>query len=183
MSNRDSDAEINPYAAPRVADPLLQLGIRAWRSGPLLVTHVRAELPQICVVSAAPAAGAREWHVTWKSPGDVLSRQAVMMIPLRRDLLDRFSRARSRARLGMLLTVLGVLALIVTGSWILNDAWRMLALAAGGVALLVVGLLTWSVGMALADEPLKVERSNGDYLWLSGADEQFLTKLPQYPLE
>jgi hypothetical protein len=175
-------ADINPYAAPQAGDPRDRLGVGVWRSGENVVMHVAAELPHVCVVTGERAVGAREWQVTWKSPGDILSRRTNIYLPLRRDLLNRYAGARGWSRIGLGLMGAMILVLMTT-PWIAETDWVMVTAVAVAMLLGGTGVLTWAIALATIDDPLKVVQSKGDYLWLAGAHPRLLATLPETPIE
>ncbi len=174
--------EINPYAAPLVPSGPWTPGVGVWREGPLLVLHKDAELPRICIHTGEPAAGARDFYIAWKRPGDLLSRGRHLYLPLRYDLLHAFARQRLQSLVGLAMAALALLAMfslpLLSG---LGD-WVFLAVVLPGLAVGFVGVTLWWVNYGSLSEPLKVVFSAGDYLWLAGPSPAYLDRLPAWPV-
>jgi hypothetical protein len=180
MRDETLHQDLNPYASPECVDPLPTDVFGAWRDGSMLVIHKQTNLPRVCVVTGKPAAGARDQLLVWKSPGEFLSRQTHLMVPLCRKELERYKLARRLILSGWLLTggavALGVLRLILlTNDPLTRQILTSLAVLTGGA-----GLVAWLVGVAINQIPLSVAMGRGDHIWLAGAHREFLNRLPQW---
>lgn len=183
MAKSNSAAEnINPYESPQSTDPRQQLGVGTWRGGELLVMHIAAELPRVCVVTGEQAAGAREWQVIWKPPGSLFSRRTMIYLPLRRDLLYRFAYMRRMSLIGLGLMA-AMLLLGFAMPMLPETDWIMLLVVLIAMLMGLCGVLLWLIPYAVIEDPLRVVRSKGDYLWLAGANERFLVRLPEVPFD
>jgi hypothetical protein len=180
MAKRATAPEVNPYASSAVAADAGP-GIGVWREGPLVVMHKDATLPRMCIQTGLPAVGTREFQAVWKGEGDLLSSAKHLQLPLSREPLRAFARARLQSLVGLALAVVVLIVCFMTpvlsqlGDWVLPAVLLpSLALGAVGIGLVWVNYRTLS-------EPLKVVYAYGPYLWLGGAHPAFLDHLPPWP--
>ena len=131
----------NPYAAPSVPAGYTQAfvpgqmppGAGVWRQGKLLVMHISASLPPVCVKSNQPAAAPLlrklQWHSPWAYLGLlgglppfvilalVLTKRASINIGLSQEWIDRRKRRMLVAWLiGLGSVLVGVLVLVCRAS-------------------------------------------------------------------
>jgi hypothetical protein len=179
--SKDSAESLNPYASPDCVDPLPTDVFGAWRDGSMLVIHKQANLPRVCVVTGKPAAGARDLLLVWKSPGDLLSRQTHLLLPLCRGELDRYIHFRWMALLGLTFMAAMVVSMLAALAIRSNTDWVNVLIFGTAVATGASGVLLWLIGYYSAKDPLQVALGRGDYVWLAGAHREFLNRLEPWP--
>jgi hypothetical protein len=161
----------NPYASPQCDLPP-RVGV--WQDGELLVMHINATLPSICVKSGKRAEHYSDitirwvqnfvpWHVTIKVPLTWAAFRAAMLVPV----------AAFTGTLVVTVALVGALSLYRDG----NEPILLVLLIA------VMAIVTICMGFRALNaigKVLRVSRSRGEYLWLAGAGTHFLHQLPQW---
>ncbi|MBI1902439.1 MAG: hypothetical protein HYS13_15160 [Planctomycetia bacterium] len=169
---------VNPYASPHAtpdAAPPAALGQveGLWSDGPWLVVRRGAKLPDVCVKTN---------EVAIRRLRHDFARGWSLGIPLS----EQVSRRRLRIPLSVYAMVVIFVAALIGGTVGLNfldrgsdhdsgpwmAAW-FIALAALVVAAVVIG---WR-----AVRVLRMVKTEGDYLWLSGVNPSYLAALPPWP--
>ena len=178
-SASDQPESVNPYAPSAVTDPrenFLSAGVGVWRHGDQIVMHCDAQLPPICLITGQAAAG---WFIKtlhWSPrPFMLWPRVLHLRVPLGPRHYFRVTRLRW-VLLGLGIALLG--AIICLSPYldempVIPAVVVALGGGVGAVILLVIGI---HLG-----ELVHVVRSDGNYLWLSGAGPAFLAKLPHWP--
>jgi hypothetical protein len=191
--------EINPYAAPSIpanAEDTLrgELARRGgcWRHKQTVVTTLAGQLPAYCVKTGEPAihfqAMKLTWYAWWVLPVSILLGPLFFLPLIKAGRRVRVSvgmgptcmRRRYRA---LFLVPLGVVAAALLFATAFRDDLGQSVrspLVMAGIFLLTTsvigGLRTWL-------PPLTVLRVDDHFVWLLGADERFLSALPQWPLK
>jgi hypothetical protein len=180
MRDKTPHEDLNPYAAPECVDSLPTDVFGAWRDGSMLVVHKQANLPRVCVVTGQPAAGARDQLLVWKSPGEFLSRQTHLMVPLCRKDLERYKFARRLIVSSWMLGGAALGTLVLRLLVLTNDSLTQSTLSGVASLAAVGGFAAWMGYLATNREPLTVAMGRGDYVWLAGAHRGFLQRLPPW---
>jgi hypothetical protein len=177
-----SAAEINPYAASAIAEPLVPsadvLGIGVWSDGDYLVLHPRAELPRLCVFTGLPASRQRIIKLFWEQRL-FSSKSLRLALPLsdRWVRLDRLRWWGGHA---------AGLAAIAGSAWFVRLG-QLQSVAGWDFPFALVGAITLAIGLAIytqfSEQSCGVTRARGDYLWIGGPGRAFLAQLPPWPAE
>jgi len=177
----------NPYASPQVPSEPQSPGIGAWRDGNYLVMHYEAELPRYCITSGEVADGARELVLSWRTPGDLLSRTHQFWLPQVRPYLVQYAREKRLAKIGMGLMAL-MLLLVIVGMRIVyliapaNQLDAILSLLAiTAIPLSIAVIIVWLWWLLNSKPPLRHVHSWRDYVWFEGAHPRFLARLAPWP--
>jgi len=184
LAAADSAADVNPYAASAVAEPLVPsadvLGIGVWRDGDYLVMHQMAPLPRVCLFTGLPATHGRLVTLSWYYR--LLSSQSLqLVIPLseRWIWLDR-----CRWSLGLVagLGAAGGSAALIAltrgaGRGQTHDTLEM-----GLFALIAIGVVA-ALYIQNTQRGCGIAQVRGDYLWIGGPSRAFLAQLPPWPAE
>ncbi|WP_425617168.1 hypothetical protein NA78x_000839 [Anatilimnocola sp. NA78] len=179
----------NPYASPAGPNEQPDPGIGSWRDGRYLVMHMNAELPHYCITTGEAADGARELVLSWRAPGDLLSRTHQFWLPQARKYRLEYARQKGISKLGLglmglvpITVVFGIPALLNVVPDGRQDVWVALLMI---LTLLVglAGMALWLRALFTARPPLKHVNSWRDYVWFEGAHPNFLAHLPQWPAE
>jgi hypothetical protein len=175
-----SAADVNPYAASAVAEPLVPsadvLGIGAWRDGDYLVLHPRAELPRLCVFTGLLASRQRIIKLQWDQRL-FSSKSLRLAIPVS-DRWVRFDRLRWWGG-----HAAGLAA--IAGSYWFVRLGQLQSVAGWDFPFALVGSIALAIGLAIytqfSEQSCGVARARGDYLWIGGPSRAFLTQLPPWP--
>jgi hypothetical protein len=174
-------ADINPYAAPRVPDPLLPDRPPpggAWRDGRMLVVHRRGgALPHICLLTGQPADVRRREQVEWWYMIDFARRLTTVEFGLSKPADQsnrRWRRCGSVVMIAAPCLFVTVMVAIVLG---LLPGRYLLLWIVGSLMTLAAGGLVYSRHSPL----LRFERVRGDFLWIRGAHSTLLACLPEWP--
>jgi hypothetical protein len=182
MADRALPPDINPYAPSAVAADAGP-GIGVWHEGPLVVMHKDAKLPRICLYTGLPAVGAREFRAVWKGAGDLLSSGKYIYLPLSREPLRAFARARLQSLIGLGLGLVVLIVCFLAPVLAQLGDWVAPAVLLPSLLLGAIGIGLWWVNYAALSEPLKVVYAHGPYLWLAGTHPLFLAHLPAWPAQ
>lgn len=191
--------EVNPYAAPHVAETYVGPAIDTdwnglWRDNKDLVMHREARLPAICVKTGVPVTngGVRRklsWHTPWIALAILvnvliyiilavaLTKRATIDIPL---CPERIAQRKSRllaswiAGLGSIIGLLVCIGVIIearnpSAAWGLGMFVSIITL----IAALIIGQLTARI--------VKTTKITKTHIWLRGVHENILEKLPPLP--
>lgn len=179
MPDRTYEIDPNPYAASAVAEPYdrreygapSEVGL--WRDGQLVVMHVDARWPAICIKTGEPAVGSHGLRITRMVPGSWWRSEQIYITvrlgPRWHWLVTRFRWA-----------AYAVGAALLPGLLLFSNLQphtfplELLTCATLGTVMAFV------IGGSLGDTVV-LKRSRGSYLWLSGAREPFLAQLPPWP--
>jgi hypothetical protein len=171
-------ADLNPYAAPHVLDPVLPergLAGSAWRDGKFLVVHrLGATLPHVCLHTGEPAEMRLPIHVRWSYPVDFTTRDTVVEIGMTLAASRRNTRLGHAGCASHLVAVVAIFCLALGGGQFSRPVFL----------LLLVPLLVSAVcGMVISHytELLRFAKARGEFIWLRGACPRFLEKLPDWP--
>ncbi len=193
--------EVNPYAAPvlesgpntpSVPNPNAAHGL--WREGNRLVTHIGAQLPDICVKTGEPTKERLFRKMQWHHPAIaiailgglllyvilavILTKRAQVWLPLSKDQLA----VRKTRLLICWLIGLGCLAAIGLGIFLAitmrnpneYSPLMFILLFGGGI---LGGLISLIAGSSIANV-LKPTKITDTHIWLKGAHPNILNKLP-----
>jgi hypothetical protein len=184
--------QINPYAAPAVADPYAPkkndpanpfAGL--WREGSLLVMHKEAPLPDICLKSNEPATRRLKRSLSWHPPAYYLlvllhiliyvvvallvRKTATIYIPLTDDWYAR----RQRRMLFAWGTIFACIGLFVAGVAFIDRQpwapWAMIGAIVLALAITIYGLV--------ACRMVWPKRMTDQYIWLKGVHPEYLNRL------
>lgn len=184
--------QVNPYAAPTVADPYAPkktdpnnpfAGL--WRQGEILVMHKDAPLPDICLKSNEPATRRLKRSLSWHPPAwylliflhlliyvvaAVLVRKtATIYIPLTEEWYAR----RQRRMLFAWGTILACVVLFGTAvAYVDHEAWAPWVL----IASMLLALAAAVYGL-LGCRMVWPKRMTDQYIWLKGVHPDFLNRL------
>lgn len=183
MAELPTTAPINPYAPSAVVAEAARPEVGVWRDGPLVVMHKDAELPRICIDTGLPAVGAREFRAVWKGAGDLFSSGKYIYLPLSREPLRAFARARLQSLIGLALALVVLIVCFLTPVLAQLGDWVVPAVLLPSIALGAVGIGLWWASYRTLAEPLKVVYAHGPYLWMAGTHPAFLDQLPAWPSE
>jgi hypothetical protein len=175
-----SAADVNPYAASAVAEPLVPsadvLGIGAWRDGDYLVLHPRAELPRLCVFTGLLASRQRIIKLQWDQRL-FSSKSLRLAIPVS-DRWVRFDRLRWWGG-----HAAGLAA--IAGSYWFVRLGQLQSVAGWDFPFALVGSIALAIGLAIytqfSEQSCGVARARGDYLWIGGPSGAYLAQLPTWP--
>jgi hypothetical protein len=167
--------EINPYASPAIPGGYdASGGIGVWRDGDRLVLHQKADLPRFCVVTGEPARFGYYFEIAWNYPGDLDHRLLGLYVPLCARI-HRAYRLWRWAALLIPLVALGICAASIY-NFGLDHIATYIALP-GFLAAFAAGIYIY----VQHSEFLYFVAVHGDYLWLKGADNRYLDRLPDWP--
>jgi hypothetical protein len=173
-------AEFNPYVAPIAADSYdtTDRGIGVWRDRWLLVMHKDASLPAICIKTGEPADRFLRFRLAWHYPIDWWTRKRDVDLPFCERGCREYRLRRLRDAL-ILLTV-SVTVSVAGGSLALftDDIPRWIVFFL--LIPLFVLLPAAAAVVVMRWRPIGFWRVRGPYLWLVGADPQFLAQLPPW---
>jgi len=171
-------SDINPYAAPRVPDPVLPDRPPpggAWRDGRLLVVHrLGGALPHICLLTGQPADVRLPVHIHWSYPIDYSMRNTLVEIGLTTGASRKNVRNSNAGCAANGVSVVGMITLIVIRGQLSRPLfWVLLAPL----------ILSAVIGMIVShySNLLRFAKARGEYIWLRGADVRFLDQLPLWP--
>jgi hypothetical protein len=182
VPNRAPEIDPNPYAPSAVAEPYdrreyegdLPAEVGLWRDGRLVVMHVDARWPAICVKTGEPAVGS---HIVKISRLDLASWWRREEIDIAVRLGPRWYWLVTRCR--WILLGVGLLLLPATMSIVL--VWRGFWFPLEAIIVALLGkFILIAIGGSLGDVVV-LQKSRGSYLWLAGAREPFLAQLPPWP--
>jgi hypothetical protein len=181
VPDRAYEIDPNPYAASAVAEPYVRCApteVGLWRDGQLVVMHVGARWPAICVKTGEPAVGSHTVKVFRMVPGSWWRREEIdIPVPLGPRWHWLVTRLR-RAILAPGLVVFAMLAALqIYSAWHPGNVSLPLVL---GAAVLTVSFLIAAVSLE-ERVSLRLRRNRGNYVWLTGAREPFLAQLPPWP--
>jgi hypothetical protein len=186
-------AEINPYAAPQVAESYQAPGLTQhafaglWRQGNLLVMHKAAAIPDVCWLSNQPSDRRLLRKLYWHHPAVyaivlaspliyiivavILQKRATIQLPLTEEW---FSRRRTRMLIAWGLALFSIV--VVGGGGIaladtLQDATPLVILAA---FLLTIGALVYGLTACRLITP---QRITDQYVWVKGVNPDYLNRL------
>ena len=172
-------ADLNPYAAPAAAggyDGRDREEVGVWADGNLLVVHLQAKLPPICLETGQPAARWRKFDVLWSYPIDWSLRRQRLWLPLGEAPFRRYRRWWWIGCLSLVTPLLAGLQIALI--------WRKAgppAEAMGGLFVLVlISAALCLTSSWLIGRPLRFVRVKGSHLWLKGASPAFLQQLPPW---
>lgn len=181
MPGREHEIDPNPYAASAVAEPYdrreyegdLPQKVGLWREGNLVVMHVDAAWPAICVKTGQPAVG---WHLVkvLRFVRGSSGRHEEIEIPV--PLGARWHWLVTRLRWPLY----AVGFLLIPGT-VMFLAWHP---GERGVGLLLIAIIVSAFALILGGllgETLVFAGNRGNYVWLAGAQKPFLTQLPPWP--
>jgi len=172
MEHLKPTAETNPYASPAGAggyDPDQDRGVGVWSDGKLLVIHLQATLPPICIDSGQPATRWLPFDLSWYYPIDWSHRHLKLNLPL---CEVSFRRWRPKPWSAAVFLV-PLLVWAITVPFFGQDVGFLL-----GVAFCC--FLLWAAVQVLWRKGLRFERVRSGYLWLAGASPEFLRQLPPW---
>lgn len=191
--------EVNPYAAPNVAETYVGPAINTdwnglWRDNKDLVMHREARLPAICVKTGVPVTNGKvrrklSWHTPWIALAILvnvliyiilavaLTKRATIDIPL---APERIAQRKSRllacwiAGFGSIIALLVCIGVIVearnpSAVWMLGIFASIITL----VVALVFGQVTARI--------LRTTKITKTHIWLRGVHENILEQLPPLP--
>jgi hypothetical protein len=164
---------INPYASPQIDGYNLQSQeVGVWQDGELIVMHVSATLPPICVKTGKPAEHYSDITIRWVQ--NFLPWNLTIKVPLTWAAF----RAAIAVPVAAFLAALVFTAALVGAAASFGDEsiLLMLLVVVLAVATIVMGIRALN---ALGNL-LRVHRTDGKYLWLSGAGPLFLRQLPEW---
>ena len=191
----DQSPQINPYAAPQVAQPFevkppanYQGGV--WREGKFLVIHQRAQLPPICVKSGAPSTTWLKRDLSWHHPlcylgllaglipfviiALLMTKKATVHIGLSEEWAQR---RKTRIMIGWGLGLAG-LALFIGGIVLAANEFELGVLGIPlGFIVGLCGLVAGNSGAAMVT-PKKID---DNYVWLKGVHRDVLNMFPEWP--
>ena len=171
-------ADINPYAAPSVPDPLLpDRGPPAgpWRDGLALVIHrLGGALPHVCLRTGQPADVRRRVQIRWSYPIDYSMRDTIVEVGLTLDANRSNRRWELATTLAIIVSIVGTIAVVVTKDQLARPLF--LSLLAPSVMIGVWGLIA-----SYSSRLLRFAKARGEYIWLRGAHPDFLACLPEWP--
>jgi hypothetical protein len=183
----------NPYKPPQVTDPIFKPqeldkdGI--WQQGSLLVMRKDAVLPDRCIKSNVPTdrkpKRALTWHPTWVFLTILISLCVYIVIALilskkatiRIGLSDKWFSKRVRAILigwGSVLTSIG---LVVGGIAMVDQNGAFGILIIVGIVLFLFGAI-YGLMAARMITPTKIDDA---YVWIKGANAEYLASFPVWP--
>jgi hypothetical protein len=173
VTSQREDPSANPYASPQTdayEQPAPQVGV--WQDGEYLVMHLGAALPPICVKSGQPAERYSAVTIRWVQ----------IFVPWRSTIAVPLTWAAYRkAMFAPVVIFVGTLAATVAMVGVAarfddEPILLILLVAALAVATIVTGLRALNA----LGTVLRVSRSRGKHLWLSGAGPEFLKQLPKW---
>ena len=173
------------YVMPPPPGPPPHLTGGTWREGPTLVMSKDASLPDYCVKCDAPANGFRlKRNLSWHHPALFL---LVLLAWLLYLILAMVLRKRATVHLGLCqehyekrrtFLIAGFVTLGVSFALIFGA----IASDYPGVALLgVVGILASAFWLAFVARVVTVKKIDDQFVWLSGINENFLSRFPPLP--
>lgn len=178
--------EINPYAAPQSDPPitavLAEPGRALWREGNLLVMRKHAVLPERCIQCNAPQARPLKLKLDYAGPSQsfVLSnplsaRTARMSVPV----CDRHRRLRRKRIAKALCFWLLALALTIPVLYYFVFQVGSVRLVFLLLALVVFARIFWDSPHWAP--PVEAHKIDGEFIWLSGVDPDYLAQFPPFP--
>lgn len=169
--------EINPYASPAGAGgyaPQLDCGVGVWRDGNRIVLHKDAELPRICLITGVAARFGYPLNVVWRAGLELSPRKLSLYVPLCAAIHRSYRTRRWLAVGGFLASLLWTYVAIYQ-----HERFGNLVVALSiGLTALVAGAAFFTY--CYYSQLLYYVASNGNYVWLKGADRRFLAKLPPW---
>jgi hypothetical protein len=165
--------DFNPYAAPKAdLSPKEPHQTEIWRDGRSLVVTRHSLFPARCIRCNMPTSIWCAWTLSWYEPSFLIlsvSRSARLRIPL----CPEHRRQRWwRITLGWCF-YLGAFAFFGTIGAGLHPAAAVLSYP----ILIGVGLIILRRGLSLAT----IDHARNGVVWLSGASQDFLDELPEWP--
>jgi hypothetical protein len=190
-------SQLNPYAAPQVANPFAVgaepkvVGFPGlWRQGNLLVLHKAAPLPDICLKSNLPASRRLKRNLQWHHPAVYLAllvnlivyvvvamivqKRATLFIPLTEEWFARRKR-RLLIAWGSFLLCLGMIVLGIVLA-VNEQDWGLLLFLGGLIGGAVVGI----AGL-LSCRLIAPTRITDEYVWVKGVHSDYLDRLAIWP--
>jgi hypothetical protein len=198
QGTRPSAEPINPYAPPAVPQgyqaawgDLDKIPGGVWRQGRLLVMHKRAQLPAICVKSNQPSSQWLQRKLSWHEPWISVTILAGVLVYV---ILAVILTKRATIHIGLTDEWVTRRRTRMIVCWVVGLAFLALIPAAFGLAaateqegwliLLLVGFIG-SLTALIAGQSLvsmvTPQRITDDYVWLKGANREFLNRLPEFP--
>ncbi len=176
MDARDpSEKALNPYQSPREAGgyfPRECVGIAMWRDRAALVMHCGAAFPEFCIETGQPADCRKRFDLIWWYPIDWATRRITVEIPFTHDGYRRFCRRRAIRAISIATAACAALA-----------ASLFFIIGVLGTVFAMVPIFAVITNFRLRERPLRFVRVRGQYLWFSGANSQFLARLPPWASE
>jgi hypothetical protein len=169
--------ELNPYASPReIGDwASSEFGVGVWKDGGLLVIHPAAALPAFCVKTGEPTRHRIAVTLDWTYAIDWRRRTCKIQAPLTISVYDRefvfWQRIQGGCILWMALCLLFAVAQPALPIW----CYRVIGWSVPAAILILI------LSNKDRNSLLKVAKRRNGYLWLRGADETFLERLPTWP--
>jgi hypothetical protein len=188
--------DLNPYASPAIiAEPANKRSDKlfasrgCWRQDRYVVTTLHGILPSRCVKTGEPAVRHQmvrmTWYPTWSMVYFLLG--PLFFIPLLfvgRTIHLEVPVGQAWERRKRRDTLIGVGSLAAFAMFLVFTPIGLWPIASGEVIFLpmVVSFLITIImfGRGIA-KPLYVQHANSQFVWLSGAGEPFLEKLPLWP--
>jgi hypothetical protein len=172
-------SDINPYAAPRVPDPLLDERGPAggpWRDGKYLVVHRLggAAAPHLCLITGEPAEMSIPVPIQWSYPVDYSMRTTLVNVGLTRETSRRATRNDKLGCVAHLVSIPAILMLVALGGQMPRPLYLVLMTVL--ITCAVLGII-----FSHFSKFLRFAKARGEFIWLRGAGPRFLDQLPVWP--